>query len=77
MSKLKKINKQSILDSSLWKPPDKSIDIVRNTNSWFNLDQMNYDGEHKIRFANTKTIRSYPIRIFPSIVQKHILLTCN
>ncbi len=78
MSKLKKINKQNIIDSVLWKPPDKPISISRDTNSWFNMDQMNYDDtNHKIRFASTTVICSKPIRIYPTIDQRSTLLIWN
>jgi IS605 OrfB family transposase len=76
-TKLKKISKDAIIKSTLWKPPDTGFNLERKTNSWFNIDQMNDDNMLLCKLANTTTIRSKPITIIPTIKQKTILLQWN
>jgi len=69
--KFKKIPKEKIINSTIWKPPDKKMKIIRDTNSWFNLDQMNYDNNNgkdkcKVKLVQTKTLLTRPIRIIPT-----------
>jgi hypothetical protein len=42
-TKLKKISKDAIIKSTLWKPLDTSFELEQKTNSWFNIDKMNDD----------------------------------
>jgi IS605 OrfB family transposase len=77
MRRLKKITKEAVLNSSLWKPPDKCLDITRSTNSWFDITQMYQNQEEKTKVVNTSNIRSYPIHLRPTMKQRHILLTWN
>lgn len=75
---LTKLNKKFILNTSLWKPPDKSFKWEKKTNSWFDIAQMNKCAkDKKTRIAITKNIRSFPIRIFPTLEQKTILMKWN
>lgn len=67
-TELKKIPPDKIINSIDWKPPDKKLKIIRDTNSWFNITQMNYDKNNndcKIRLAKTYNILSRPIKITP------------
>lgn len=78
MKNLTKLNKQFILDTSLWKPPDKGFQWERPTNSWFDITQMNKSTQNKkLRLINSKTIRSFPIKLYPTDKQKNILLWWN
>jgi len=76
-TKLKKISKDAIIKSTLWKPPDTGFNLERKTNSWFNMDQMNDDNMLLCKLANTTTIRSKPITIIPTVKQKITLLQWN
>jgi|SRR6185369_5177215 IS605 OrfB family transposase len=77
-TKLKKISKDAIIKSTLWKPPDTSFELEQKTNSWFNIDKMNDDMLlYENRLANSTTIRSRPISIIPTVKQKAILLQWN
>jgi hypothetical protein len=72
-TKLKKISKDAIIKSTLWKPPDTSFELEQKTNSWFNIDKMNDDMLlYENRLANSTTIRSRPISIIPTVKQKAI-----
>lgn len=77
MSTVSKFKKETIVNSTLWKPPFTSIDIPRPTNSWFDISQLNYDQDPKPIFINTDTIRSRPIIIYPTPKQRTILLQWN
>ncbi len=79
MKTCKKISKELILNSSLWKPPDISLNYTRQTDSWFNIDQMfEKDKDKQLEITTTTyNIRSYPINIKPTMKQRHTLLAWN
>jgi hypothetical protein len=77
MTKLKKISKEAILNSSLWKPPDKPLEIVSNTDSWFDIKQMEENNNTERWSVTTTNIRSYPIMLKPTIRQRQMLLSWN
>lgn len=75
---LSKLDKNFILNTSLWKPPDIGFKWERTTNSWFDITQMNFSTQDsKIRLAISKNIRSYPIKLNPTPKQRQTLLKWN
>lgn len=75
---IKPIPVDRVLNSNLWKPSNTNLGISRDTNSWFNLNQMNHDKQiSKVRWVHTKTITSECIRLYPTQTQKSILLDWN
>jgi IS605 OrfB family transposase len=72
---MKKIEKQFVLNSSLWKPPDKVFKYKNRTNSWFDFNKLNSGLKNKEEIKiETNTIKSKSIPIFPSLKQRNILL---
>jgi IS605 OrfB family transposase len=69
------MNKEFVENHSLWKPPDKSLKFKHKTNSWFNVNYMNKTirrGNEKV--VQTTNIRARTVHIFPTLIQRNILL---
>lgn len=78
ISRVSKIPKNKIVKSTSWKPPDKEIRIQRNTNSWFNLTQMNYDPvDNNATIGASKVICTRPIIIYPTLEQRNVIVQWN
>lgn len=77
MNRCKKISKDLIVNSSLWKPPDTKFNYERVTNSWFDIQQMRLNKDYKVKNINSSNIRSYLICLKPTMKQRHILLKWN
>jgi len=77
MKKVEKLNKQFILDTSLWKSNNKFV-YKRKTNSWFDITQINKKTKNKKkRIINIETIRSFTNILYPTIKQKQIMMWWN
>lgn len=73
---MKKLNKQLIKSCKLWKPhPEKDFEWRRQTNSWFDIIQMNKENSpNKKQLCVSSTIRALSVRLYPNHEQKKILL---
>ncbi len=67
-----KIDKDKVVNSKLWKPPDKEFSNVK-TDSWFDLKRMNNETICDTKQISSKNIRSKPIIINPNAKQRKIL----
>lgn len=75
-----KIDVKHVLESSLWKPGKVEFEYTHPTNSWFNIDSMKSECSRGIKFKEvikTNTIRAKAIILYPTEVQKNILLEWN
>jgi IS605 OrfB family transposase len=74
---LKQIKPESILNSPLWKPSDTEFNCKANSYSWFDIKAMNTNVSQDLRFAHNSTIRSEPILIKPTPLQREKLFQWN
>lgn len=74
---MKKINKDKVKNSTLWKPTG-NFDHNQVTNSWFDASQINEDDKLKrFNLVISNTIRTKPVALYPNHKQRNILLQWN